>query len=66
MSAEEQLRRASRGAGRYARMTAQDVAALGAVFVQVASRQARDAAGGAGGLLARTLRRGRRSGGPRT
>jgi hypothetical protein len=42
-------------------MTAEDVAALGAVFVQVASRQAKDARNGAGGLLARSLRRARRS-----
>jgi hypothetical protein len=42
-------------------MTAEDVAALGAVFVQVASRQAKDARSGAGGRLARSLRRARRS-----
>jgi hypothetical protein len=46
-------------------MTAEDVAELGAVFFQVARRQAKDATSGAGGRLARSLRRARRSGAAR-
>jgi hypothetical protein len=62
VSTGDPLRRARRGAAKYARMTAEDVVELGAVFVQVASRQAKDARSGAGGRLARSLRRARRSG----
>jgi hypothetical protein len=66
MSAVDHLRRAGGGAAKYARMTAQDIAEVGAVFAQVARRQYRDATrGGGGGLLGRSLRRARRSGAAR-
>jgi hypothetical protein len=55
------LHRARGGAAKYARMTAEDAVELGAVFWQVARRQATDAAAGAGGRLRRSLRRGRGS-----
>jgi hypothetical protein len=69
MSAVDHLRRAGAGAAKYARMTAQDIAEVGAVFAQVARRQYRDATrgsgSGGGGLLGRSLRRARRSGAAR-
>jgi hypothetical protein len=65
MSAVDHLRRAGAGAAKYARMTAQDIAEVGAVFAQVARRQYRDATRGGGGLVGRSLRRARRSGAAR-
>jgi hypothetical protein len=59
------MRRARGGAAKYARMTAQDAAELGAVFWQVARRQATDAAVGLGGRTRRRLRRALRSRGTR-
>jgi len=61
VSAVSQLRRARGGAAKYARMTAEDAAELGAVFWQVARRQAKDAAAAAGGRLGRSLRDAQRS-----
>jgi hypothetical protein len=61
VSAADHVQRARRATAKYARMTAEDSAELGAVFWQVARRQARDAATGAGGLLGRSLRRARGS-----
>ena len=65
MSAAEQLRRVRHGAAKYARMTAEDVVELGAVFTQVASRQCKDALRGGGGAVGRSLQRARRAADPR-
>ncbi len=48
---------------KFGRMTGQDAAELGAVFVQVASRQVKDTAASAGERLGRSMRRARRSAG---
>jgi len=61
MSSAELLRGAPRRTARYARMTAEDVTELSAVFWQVARRQARDAAAGLGPLLGRWAERARRA-----
>ena len=61
MSAVGLLRRARGGAVKYARRTAEDAVELGAVFWQVARRQAKDAAAAAGGRLGRSLRDAQRS-----
>jgi hypothetical protein len=65
VSAAELVRRARGGAVKYARMTAEDAVELGAVFWQVARRQATDAVGALDGRLGRSLRRVRRSPGER-
>ena len=57
MSAADHLQRARRLGAKYVRMTAEDSVELGAVFWQVARRQARDAATAAAERLARSLRR---------
>jgi hypothetical protein len=61
VSAGEQLRRARGHALRLGRITLEDAAELSAVFVQVASRQAKDAASGLAGRVQRSIERGRRS-----
>ena len=65
MNAGGLLLRAWGGAQKYARMTAEDAAELGAVFWQVARRQGKDAATGLGARAGRSLRRVRRSAGAR-
>jgi hypothetical protein len=61
MTPGELLRGAGARSDRYARMTAEDAVELGAVFWQVARRQATDAAGALGVRLGRSPRRARRS-----
>ncbi|MBA3746989.1 MAG: hypothetical protein H0W96_05780 [Solirubrobacterales bacterium] len=63
MRALRQLRRRREQAMKFGRMTGQDAAELGAVFVQVASRQVKDTAASAGERLGRSMRRARRSAG---
>ena len=65
MSPGDLLRRARGDAAKYARMTAEDAVELGAVFWQVARRQATDAAAGFAGRLGRSPRAARRSPGGR-
>jgi hypothetical protein len=61
VSAGEQLRRARGHARRLGRITLEDAVELSAVFVQVASRQAKDAASGLAGRLERSIERARRA-----
>ena len=65
MSAAELVRRARGATAKYARMTVEDAVELGAVFWQVARRQATDAVGALDGRLGRARRRARRSPGDR-
>jgi hypothetical protein len=60
VSAGEKLRRARGHALRLGRITLEDAVELIAVFVQVAGRQAKDAASGLAGRLGRWIERARR------